>query len=77
MKRLQGTAAEDAKARDIFFKKLSTDKSFLAMVRKRMDRIMLDTFEKKQTVVAGYMYALEHYLPCGDIAKEFQTAAIK
>jgi len=69
LKRLRSTEPEDVKARDMFFKSLNTDKTFPSQVRKGMDGIMIDRFEKKHLAMPKYEEEL--YLPCAEVVQRF------
>jgi 2-polyprenyl-6-methoxyphenol hydroxylase-like FAD-dependent oxidoreductase len=69
LKRLQSFEPEDIKKRDEFFKRLNTDENFPAQVRKGMDGLMIDSFEKKVPVQPKYREDL--YLACEDVVELF------
>jgi hypothetical protein len=74
LKRLRSTEPEDVKARNMFFKRLTTDKTFPAQIRKGMNGIMIDTFENKHPVMPKY--GEELYLPCVDIVQRFSNSVV-
>jgi hypothetical protein len=67
---------KDVRAREAFFKKLNTDKTFPAMVRKGLEGLMLDDFEKGRGVKPGFRYGEEFYLPCEDVVREFERGVL-
>jgi hypothetical protein len=72
LKRLQSFEPEDVKKRNDFFEKLNTDKNFPAQVRKGMNGLMIDSFEKKALVRPKYGDLL--YLACEDLVKLFPNS---
>jgi hypothetical protein len=52
-----------------FFNILGTDRGFPAMVRHGLKGLMLNSFEKAETVRPGYRYGEEWYLPCEDLVR--------
>jgi len=55
-----------------FFHKLRTDRGFPAVVRRGLKGLILNSFEKAETVRPGYRYGEEWYLPCEDLVRGFE-----
>jgi 2-polyprenyl-6-methoxyphenol hydroxylase-like FAD-dependent oxidoreductase len=70
LKRLQSFKPEDIKKRNEFFQKLNTDNNFPGQVRKGMNGLMIDSFEKKAPVQPKYREDLLN-LAYEDVVKLF------
>jgi hypothetical protein len=76
LKRMQSVQGKDVVAREAVFHKLRTDRGFPALVRHGLNGLMLNSFEKAETVRLGYRNGEEWYLLCEDVVKGFEKVTI-